>query len=443
MDLRKRLVGRLAAFSLLLLAAACALVVAGMREDVAEEIEASSRLAELMLGVSEMKERGPDAVRRMLDAGGLRHLAVSFDRPDMEQVRRSGATPLAGWVAGWLPLGHRELLGERRIALGDEVLVIRPDPLSEIDEILQESGRMIGIFAVFVLVTIAAAWRTVQRALTPVQAIERGLGRLAQGERQALLPQFELNEFRRIAGAIERLAEALQTARMNERRLGRRLIELQEAERRELARELHDEFGQALTAVGVAAAYIERHAGTAASEQLVECAREIRSASSNMAGHVRGLLRQLRPHGLEGLGMVDALDELLEGWRQREPGIALVASLPEQLPPLSPTAALALYRTVQEALTNVRRHSGAARVELRLAVVGRQVVLSIADDGCGCDAAAPSGSAGGLLGMRERAAMAGGELAIETVAGGGMRIELAVPAGREGDENDDSHPLAG
>lgn len=442
MDLRKRLVGRLTAFSLLLLAAACALVVAGMREDVAEEIEASSRLAELMLGVSEMKEQGPDAVRRMLDAGGLRHLAVSFDRPDMEQVPRSGATPLAGWVAGWLPLAHPELLRERRIAVGDDVLVIQPDPLSEIDEILQESGRMIGLFAVFVVVTIAAAWRTVQRALQPVQAIELGLGRLAQGERQILLPQFELNEFRRIAGAIERLADALEAARASERRLGRRLIELQEAERRELARELHDEFGQSLTAVSVAAAYIERHAAAVAPQQLVECAREIRSESSNMAGHVRSLLRQLRPHGLEGLGMVDALEELLEGWRQREPGITLVASLPAQLPPLSPTAALALYRTVQEALTNVRRHSGASRVKLELAVVGQRVVLRITDDGCGCDAVALASSAGGLLGMRERAKMAGGELAVEPVAGGGTRIELAVPAGREGDGDDDSHPLA-
>jgi two-component system sensor histidine kinase UhpB len=443
MDLRMRLVRRLTGFSFLLVAAACVLVVASLLEDVGEEIEASARLAELMLGVSQMQQHGPDAVRRMLDEGGLRHLAVSFDRPDIEQLPRSGATPFARWVAGWLALGQRELLHERRVAIGDEVLLIRPDPLSEIEEILQDSGRMLGIFVVFALATIAAAWRTVQRALQPVQALEQGLARLAGGERQALLPRFELNEFRRIAGAIERLADALEAARAKERSLGRRLIELQESERRDLARELHDEFGQALTAVGVAAAYIERHADGAAPQVLVECAREIRGEASNMSAHVRSLLTQLRPHGLEGLGMVDALAELLDGWRQREPGITLVANLPARLPPLAPAAALALYRTVQEALTNVRRHSGASCVEVRLAERDRRVVLTVGDDGCGCDAATLACSAGGLLGMRERAAMAGGEVRIETAAGGGMRIELAVPAGREGDEDNDSHPVAG
>lgn len=443
MDLRMRLVGRLAGFSLVLLLAACALVVVALLEDVAEEVEASSRLAELMLAVSELKDHGPDTVRQMLDEGGLRHLGVSLERSDMEQLQHSGAGLIARRVADWLPRSNPELLRERRIVVGDEVLVIWPDPLSEIEEILEESGRMIGIFILFALATIVAAWRTVQRALQPVRAIEEGLARLARGDPQAALPQFELNEFRRIGSAIDRLAGALGEARASERRLGGRLIELQESERRELARELHDEFGQALTAVGVAAAFIERHAASAAPQALVESARDIRSESAHMSEHVRGLLRKLRPHGLEGLGMVDALAELLDSWRQREATIELVADLPERLPPLSATAGLAIYRTVQEALTNVRRHSGASRVEVRLVVQAGWAELTIVDDGRGCTAGQLSQSAGGVLGMRERAAMAGGRAEVEALPGGGVKVALQVPTEDKGDEVNDSHPVAG
>lgn len=443
MDLRVRLVGRLVAFSAILLAAACMLVVIALLEDVAEEVEASSRLAELMLGVSKLKEHGPDSVRSMLEEGGLRHLAVSFDRSDMEQVHHSGAGATARWVAERIPRGNPELIRERRIALGDEALVIRPDPLSEVEEILRESGRMIGIFIVFALATIVAAWRTVQRALRPVRAFEEGLARLAQGDPRALLPEFELNEFRRIARGIDRLADALAESRANERKLGRRLIQLQESERRELARELHDEFGQTLTAIGVAAAFIERHAASAGPDALAESARDIRSESGRMSEHVRSLLKQLRPHGLEGLGMVDALAELLDGWRQREAAIELVAELPDRLPRLSAVAGLAIYRTLQEALTNVRRHSGASRAEVRLVGRGGCVVLSVVDDGCGCSAETLAQSAGGLLGMRERAAMAGGRVSVETMPGGGLKVELSVPAEEEGDEGHDSHPVAG
>lgn len=443
MDLRMRLVGRLAGFSLMLLLAACALVAVTLIEDVAEEIEASSRLAELMLGVSELERHGPDAVRRMLDEGGLRHLSVSLERSDPEQLPHSGAGLLARSVAAWMPRSNPDLLRERRIAIADDVLVIRPDPLSEIEEVLQESGRMIGIFIVFALATIVAAWRTVQRALQPVRALEEGLARLARGEAHALLPAFELNEFRRIGQAIDRLADALGEARENERQLGRRLIELQESERRELARELHDEFGQALTAVGVAAAFIERHAGSATVDELGECAREIRSEAAHMSEHVRGLLRQLRPHGLEGLGMVDALAELLDGWRQREPAVELAARLPPRLPSLSAAAGLAVYRTLQEALTNVRRHSGASRVTVHLSAEQTGVRLTVADDGRGCSADTLSQSAGGVLGMRERAAMAGGTVVIAATPEGGLTVELWVPTDDEGDEDDDSHPVAG
>ena len=426
MDLRKKLVGQLALFAAGLMVAACALVVLSLLDDVAEEIEASSDLAELMLAVGEADAQGTGRVVELIERVELRHLTVTLIRSESEHVSRSETGVLVRAVSRWLT-GGAERSEERTVALADGLLRIRPDPTSEIREILVESGRMIGIFGVFALVSILAAWRTVDRALQPVRALEVRLDRLARGAAPGDAPDFELAEFRRIDEAIDRLAESLARADENERQLGRRLLGLQEAERRELARELHDEFGQSLSAIGVAAAFIERHACDSQPAVLIECARDIRGEAQRMSTHVRNRLRQLRPHGLDGLGMVGAIEDLLDGWRQRESGVAVEARFTPQLPTLSPEAGLAVYRTLQEALTNISRHSHASRIRVLLGADGDGVVLDVEDDGEGCDEAALQASTGGVLGMRERARMADGRLDLHAARGKGLRIALWVP----------------
>jgi two-component system sensor histidine kinase UhpB len=389
-----------------------------------------------MLAVGEARAQGGERLRRLIGEGPLRHVSVALEGSDTPPgpPQPSG---LARWIARWLPLDRAGANGERRIAFGDDTLLIRPDPASEVGEILREAQRLLGILVLFSLGTLAAAWFATHRALRPVRALEERLEQLSRDEQRAPLPPFELKEFRRIAGAIDRLADSLARSRETERRLGRCLMELQEAERRDLARELHDEFGQSLAAIGVAAAFVERHAGTAPPAQLAECARDVRAESAKMSAHVRGLLSQLRPHGLERLGMAAALHELLDGWRQRHPAIALQASLPAAFPPLATAARLALYRSVQEALTNVLRHSGARRVEVALSVAADTVRLSIADDGAGRAAQVERDARGGLLGMRERAEMAGGRLAFRDAPGRGLEIELTLPSRGQEDTEDD------
>ncbi|PKO57714.1 MAG: hypothetical protein CVU25_07040 [Betaproteobacteria bacterium HGW-Betaproteobacteria-19] len=301
---------------------------------------------------------------------------------------------------------------------------------------------MLSVLLLFAMGSILAAWYAADRALRPVRALEEGLARLARGEPHPVLPRFELKEFRRVAASIEQLAEALIHARANERRLGHCIMALQEAERRELARELHDEFGQSLTAIGAAAAFVEMHAPTADPKVLSECARDIRAESVQMSVHVRGLLRQLRPHGLEGLGMRDGLRELVDTWRQRSTGIGVELDMPEVLPPLTADAGLALYRTVQEALTNVLRHSGASRVRICIESVAGMLVLTVADDGCGRAVDVLRNARGGLLGMRERAEMAGGALQLGASPLGGLAIRLELPINENGDKKNDQDPVA-
>lgn len=434
MDLRIRLLKVfLSGAALVLVLAAGVVIVASLREDVAEEMAASAQLVELMLSLGEAGEAGEsgDAGRARLEAllatERLRHIRVAFEGAQAPSI--TAAAP-AGGLSGFVQnlVGAPQAAPPHRVVLGDgRAVLIQPDPASEVDEILHDAGRMLALLLVFVLGSVAAVWRAADRALRPVRALEDGLARLARGDEQALLPRFELKEFRRLAAAIDDLAAALARARANERRLGRCLMSVQESERAELARELHDEFGQTLTAIGAAAVFVEQHAGSADAALLKECGRDIRVESSRMSVHVRGLLRSLRPHGLEGLGMRDALRELIDAWRQRAPNLLLDVELPRRLPPLSAEAGLALYRTVQEALTNVVRHAGARRVRIELAAAAGGIALRIGDDGCGQAAQVLGNARGGLLGMRERAEMAGGVLELGASLLGGLGIALTLP----------------
>lgn len=212
------------------------------------------------------------------------------------------------------------------------------------------------------------------------------------------------------------------------RDLAQRLIQVQEAERRALARELHDELGQTCNGIRVEAAYIMNLA-EGDKEAAAASARRIADAAEALYLLVRDMLRRLRPAVLDDLGLLPALQELCESWEERT-GIAcsfVPQGLAEDFAP-DDASAIALYRVVQEGLTNVLRHAAASRVRiaLRLAEEGRRLRLTLEDDGRGMDQARPSEGLG-LLGMRERIAGLGGELAIESAPGQGVRLTVALP----------------
>ena len=411
-DLRWKLFGYVLGFALAVLTAVAAWVGLALRQDVAAEMDAAARLVDVVMAAG-MPGQGGDVVRRLAAGGPLRHVVLSVERSSLEQVA--------------MPTVQTDLLHERRIPLGDGTLVIRSDARAEIREVLEGGVRIMGTLLVFSLALAAVAWLAAHRALAPARELERGLARLGRGEGDAALPKFELKEFSTIAAAIERLSGELAAARAAEQVMARQLLELQEAERRELARELHDELGQALTAIGVAAACIERQADRRAPEAIIASARDIGQESGRVLGLVRNRLAQLRPRDLDSRPVVVALEELLASWRRRAPQIGVEAELAASLPALPPLAGLALYRTVQEALTNVLRHSVASRVRLSLRQVGRVVELTVCDDGVGRSADVLRSARGGLVGMRERAEMAGGQCWLEDAPGGGLQVRLSLP----------------
>ena len=201
----------------------------------------------------------------------------------------------------------------------------------------------------------------------------------------------------------------------------RRVVDAQEQERRRLARELHDETGQALTSILLGLKALEE---TLATDEARAAAAELRGLVVATLQDVRGLAVELRPSALDDFGLAAALDRLTKSFAEQT-GIAVdfeAALADQRLPGEVETA---LYRVVQESLTNVVKHAQASRVSVLLTRGGGSVKAVIEDDGRGMSDGADGGF--GLLGMRERLALVGGRLEIESSPGAGTTIAAEVP----------------
>ncbi|MCX2971423.1 MULTISPECIES: HAMP domain-containing sensor histidine kinase [Streptomyces] len=199
-----------------------------------------------------------------------------------------------------------------------------------------------------------------------------------------------------------------------------RALSAQEAERRRIARELHDEVGQSMTAVLLG---LKRTADRAPEALRLEL-QQAQEITRESLDEVRRLARRLRPGVLEDLGLVSALTALATDFTTHT-GLAVTRRFDAKLPPLDPQAELVLYRVAQEGLTNVARHAEAGRVDLSLRSGARSVTLRIRDDGHG---GATFREGAGIRGMRERALFVGATLDIVSGPGEGTSVALSVPA---------------
>jgi signal transduction histidine kinase len=260
----------------------------------------------------------------------------------------------------------------------------------------------------------AGTFVIVARARDPFASMDRGF-LLALGQQiGAALQHADL-----YAALEERSAELAKASAS--------LLRAAEVERGRIARELHDETGQVLTAIRLELAELERLlAGAGIGTEAVDRARDL---TGRALESIRATARELRPTVLDDLGLVPALRALAEDFAGRT-GVAvhLDATPPAARP--APEVEVAVYRVFQEALTNVARHAGATRVDARLAPERNELLLVVQDDGRGFHlrAGAAAGHAG-LAGMKERVVGAGGRLTVTTAPGRGVRLEAHLPSG--------------
>jgi two-component system sensor histidine kinase UhpB len=221
-----------------------------------------------------------------------------------------------------------------------------------------------------------------------------------------------------------RQSQEMERSRHELRRLSASLVDAREEERRRIARELHDELGQRLTALKLDLSSLALQAQASAFKPRIASMLEM---VDETVASVRRIATDLRPLMLDDLGLNAAIEWLADGWARRM-NIAVKLTLGKTDPPVSNAAAIALYRMVQEALTNIARYAHATEVHIEIRQLPHELVLSVQDNGVGFKDPSmyPEGSHG-LMGLRERAYMLGGQLEVGNAASGGGRIAVRLP----------------
>jgi two-component system, NarL family, sensor histidine kinase UhpB len=229
--------------------------------------------------------------------------------------------------------------------------------------------------------------------------------------------------------ALEEEAERLLA---DNRRLSMQALDAQEAERRHLARELHDELGQYLNAIALDAGRI-RDLSAQREPEIHRLALALMQSASHVYREIGGMIRRLRPIGLDEFGLPTALEHCVESWRERLPEATFTLTVEGDFSELTDALNITLYRLVQEGMTNVSKFARASRVEIYLVRApddaGRtgEIVVTMADDGPGMDLSKPRRGLG-LIGMRERVEALGGEFHIASQPGDGFLFCARVPA---------------
>lgn len=359
--------------------------------------------------------------------------ATAFEKPLCGQSQGIGRTP-PRWFAAIVPtfLGsHAEVVrpvSPRAAAAG--TVVATPDEAAAISLAWEYILNVIDVALLMAAAIALLASLAIAHTLAPAQAIVTALQRMARGQYRTKLPRFRSMELGMIGGAVEKLGSRLEESVEQRAALTRRLIEIRDDERRALARELHDEFGQNLSAILAFANTIETASTKDKDHGIAQDARMISQATHHLMASLRDALKRLRNPLPEELGLEASLVNLVDSWRSQsatQPTIQL--DLKGDLTNISGPAATTAYRVAQECLTNSLRHSAAREIVLRIerrTGTENALLIRVEDDGGG-DAAKVEQSTGfGLTGIRERVAALGGSLSIAR-ARRGVSVAATIP----------------
>lgn len=395
-------------------------------------------------GLNDMPDAEMRLDRIVEDINRLRHVSVRRGNADLqaasrEKVNRGSSAP--GW---FMALIHPEQMSTSvPVTLNGKPgsVVITSHPDDEIDEIWDGIVTQFEVGSAIVVALLLVTMGVVSRALQPIQKLGEAMARIESGAYATRVQPSGPPELAAICEKLNHLAATLGEAMEERRLLAERIVSLQDMERKEIARELHDEFGPYHFALRAHADALMRIAATAPGDPdaLLKHGRAMLEQVGALQQSNRRVLDRLRPVGLTELGLGQALQVLVRLWCEAHPDVTIETDISPALPALGEMVDLTIYRIVQEGMTNVFRHACATRVSVKIEQLARSaaatampeqvIVVQIRDNGKGLR---DRKQGLGLVGMRERVMALGGSISVES-AGEGVLIEAVVPGGA-GDE---------
>jgi two-component system, NarL family, sensor histidine kinase UhpB len=404
----------------------------------------------LVVSLNETPDPDARLTKVIQDLNRLRHVSITRGQDAAEVKPSAAAAPdddddgEPSSVPAWfVALVHPEKTAVTvPITIHDRPgsLVITSHPDDEMNEIWDGIVTQLLVGSAIAITLFLVTMVVVNRALAPIQSLSEAMTKIEAGFYGTRVRPGGSPELAAICAKLNHLAATLGKAVEEKRQLAERAVSLQDAERKEIARELHDEFGPYLFALRAHGSSLMRIAD----------ARELNRDALRKHGGVlleqinalqqfnRRVLERLRPVGLAELGLAEAIGALLRLWSTSHPEVVIETAISEELGETGETAELTIYRIIQEALTNVFRHAGATRVEIVVepapsgrsgtatAAEGQASIVSVRDNGAGLPADHKQGF--GLIGMRERVLALGGTMTVVST-NQGVTVEALVPSG--------------
>jgi two-component system sensor histidine kinase UhpB len=398
----------------------------------------------LVVGLNEAPDPDARLNRIIEDFNRLRHVSITRANQAVEanaiSASRSGADEGSNGPPAWFVA----LIHPERTAVSVPVtingkpgsLVITSHPNDEMNEIWDGIVTQVQVGSAIAVALLLITMTVVSRALAPIQALTDAMNRIEFGDYDTRVKPDGPPELAAIGNKLNHLAAALGDAVEDKRRLAERVVSLQDVERKDIARELHDEFGPYLFALRAHVSSLMRIAENREPDvaSLRKHGNAIWEQVNALQQFNRRVLEKLRPVGLAELGLREALGALLRLWREAHPEVVIETTISASLGVPGETADLTIYRIIQEALTNVFRHADATRIDVTIEPAdlpsattrGRRgsVLVRVRDNGSGLLRDHKLGH--GLLGMRERVMALGGTVTV-TSADGGVTVEALVP----------------
>ena len=395
---------------------------------------AQQTIAAGVAGLQRSEDARRDLEQLVASFRGNRHLRVSLAGEESAVAApRVDAPPLTE-----VPRWFERLLGvaPNRVRIpvalsghGAEEITIETVPHNEILEIWNEFGDSLLLLALFSAPTMLLIYLFIGRALRPLDRLAAGLARIGGGDYAVRLEERLPPELSRLRDSFNRTAGQLAAMAAENRALNEQLLGLQEQERSELARDLHDEIGPFLFAINIDVASIARQAKATGLAGVAGPAAAIGEAVGHLQKQVKRMLGRLRPIGLDEFGLGEALAHLIEFWRRRHPEIEYRLEIAPEAEGQGALIETTLYRVVQECLSNAMRHGKPSAIAITIAgeaaAEGGALVATVRDDGGGMSAGAGAGY--GLIGMGERVKALGGSLTMASAPGAGLTVTARLP----------------